>query len=136
MSHGADERAIHATKIIFEKLQLSRDAGILQIGFKNAFHFIKRSQILTAAATLMPSLASFAIFAIFCNSQHSHLFYSKKSVTSQSGVQEDDPMGLLLFSLTLWSMIEEIESIKPNLTQHCWYLDEDIFWKKPNLARF
>ena len=71
----------------------------------------------------MPSLAS---FAIYCYSQHSHLYYSKKSAMSQSGVQQGDPLGPLLFSLTLWPIIEEIESKLPNHTQHCWYLDVGI----------
>ena len=59
---GGAESIKHATKITFEKLQLSQDAGILQIDFKNAFNSIKRNQILNAAVTLMPSLASFAIY--------------------------------------------------------------------------
>ena len=59
---GGAESIIHATKITSEKLQLSHDAGILRIDFKNAFNSIKRSQILKAAVTLMPGLASFAIY--------------------------------------------------------------------------
>ena len=121
---GGAQSIIHATKITFEKLQLSQDAGILQIDFKNAFNSIKRSQILNSTIKLMPSLAS---FVIYCYSQQSHLYYSNKSVTSQSGVQQGDPFGPLLFSLTLWPIIEaEIESKRPNLTQHCWYLDDGI----------
>ena len=86
---GGAGSIIHAAKITFEKLQLSQDAGILQINFKNAFNSFKRSQIPNAAVTLMPSLA---LFAIYCYSQHSHLSYSNKSVTSQSGVQQGDPL--------------------------------------------
>ena len=41
-------------------------------------------------------------------------------------MQQGDPLGPLLFSLTLWPIIEEIESKIPNLTQHCWYLDDGI----------
>ena len=120
---GGAECIIHATRITFEKLQLSQDAAILHIDFKNAFSSIKRNQILNGAVTLMPSLES---LAIFCYSQHSHIYYSNKIVTSQSGVQQRDSLGPLLFSLTLWPIIEEIESKIPNLNQHCWYLDDGV----------
>ena len=84
-SQGGAGSTIHATKITFDKLQLSQDAGILQTEFKNASNSYKRGQILKAAVTLMPSLAT---FAIYCYSQPIHLYYSPKSVTSQSGVQQ------------------------------------------------
>ena len=41
-------------------------------------------------------------------------------------MQQGDPLGPLLFSLTLWPIIEEIKTKIPNLTQHCWYLDDGI----------
>ena len=114
-------------------MQLPQDAGKLQTNFKNAFNSIERSQILNPAVTLMPSLAS---FAIYCYSQHSHLYYSNKSVTSQSVVHQGDFLGPLLFSPTLSPIIEEIESKISNLTQYltivpwrwyyCWYRDDGI----------
>ena len=91
------ESIMHATKSTFEKLQFSQVAAIIQIDFENALISIKRSQTLNAAVTLMPSLAS---FAIYCYSQHSYLYYSNKSVTNQSGLQQGDPLGPLLFSPT------------------------------------
>ena len=41
-------------------------------------------------------------------------------------MQPGDPLCPLLFSLTLWPIIEEIESKIPDPTQHCWYLDVGI----------
>ena len=78
---------------------------------------------MNADVTLLPSLAS---FAIYWNSEHSHLYYSNKSVTSQIGDQTGDPLCPLLFSLTLCPAIEEIETKIPNLTQPCWYLNGGI----------
>ena len=71
----------------------------------------------------MPSLAS---FAIFCYSQQSHLFYSNKPVTSLSGVQQRGSLDPLMFSLTLWPIIEVMETKIPNLTHCCWYIDDDF----------
>ena len=71
----------------------------------------------------MPSVAT---NAIYCYSQQSDIFYSKKSVTSQSGVNKGDPLGPMFFSLILWHIKEEVESKLPKLTQHCGYLDDRI----------
>ena len=32
----------------------------------------------------------------------------------------------LLFSLIFWPIREDIESKIPNLTQHCWYIDDAV----------
>ena len=103
---GGAESIINATKSTFEELQFSQDEGKVQINSKNAFNSIKRSQILKPAVILRQCLAS---FAIFCYSKHCHHFYSNKSVPSQTGVKQGDPLGPLLLSLNLWPIIEEIE---------------------------
>ena len=66
------------------------------------------------------------LFATFCYSQHSHLHFNNTYLSSQSGVQQGDPLGPLLFSLALWPIIKEIETKLPNLVQHNWYLDDGI----------
>ena len=49
-------------------------------------------------------------------------------------MQQGDPLGPLLFSLTFWPIIEDVESIITNLTQHRWYLDDGIIaGTKPEL---
>ena len=41
---GGAEGIVHATRVSFEKLQRSKDSGILQIDFKNAFNSVKKKQ--------------------------------------------------------------------------------------------
>ena len=84
---------------------------------------MKRSHLLGSTKVLMPSIMS---FASFCYSKHSDLFFNSSTVDSQSGVQQGDPLGPLLFSLAIWPLIDEIERKLPNLLQHCWYLDDGI----------
>ena len=99
---GGAEAIIHSTKISYEKiLTSSSSSGILQIDFCNAFNSIKRSEMLNAVANSMPGIAA---FTNSCYSQNSQLFYDKFFVSSESGIQQDDPIGPLLFSLTLWPL--------------------------------
>ena len=41
-------------------------------------------------------------------------------------MQQGDPLGPLLFSFAIWPLIDEIKSKLPNLSQHCWYLEDGI----------
>ena len=84
---------------------------------------VKRIHLLGSTKVLMPSIIS---FASFCYSKHSDLFFNSSIVDSQTGVQQGDPLGPLLFSLAIWPLIDEIESKIPNLLQHCWYLDDGM----------
>ena len=123
MKEGA-EAIIHSTKISYEKiLTSSSSSGILQIDFCNAFNSIKRSEMLKTVANSMPGIAA---FTNSCYSKHSQLFYDKFVVSSENGIQQGDPLGPLLFSLTLWPIIEKIQETAPELQQHSWYLDDGV----------
>ena len=60
---------------------------------------------------------------IVATSQHTTLFYNNSIVQSESGVQQGDPLGPLLF-LTLWPIIQKIKTSVPGLLQYTWYLDD------------
>ena len=103
----------------------------MQIDFKNAFISVKRSKDLEAIAKFQPSVA---LLATFCYSQHSHSYFNKTYLSTQSGVQQGDPLGPLLFSLALRLIIKEIETKLPTLVQQNWYLDNWI-WMTNNFAQ-
>ena len=46
-----------------------------------------------------------------------------QAIKSESGVQQCDPLGPLLFSLALMPLINKIKQEVPMLLQNSWYLD-------------
>ena len=69
----------------------------------------------------MPGIAAFTSFSF---SQHKPLFYNNAIIQSESFVQQGDPLGPLLFSLTLWQIIQKIKTSVPSLLQHTGYLED------------
>ena len=67
---------------------------------------------------------------IFCYSQHSLLFYGNInfSISSEAGVQQEDPLGPFLFCLVLQKLIAKISSQVPNLRLNSWYMDDGSFF--------
>ena len=89
--------------------------------------------MLKTAASSMPGIAA---FTNSCYSQHSQLFYDRFVVSSENGIQQGDPLGPLLFSLTLWPIIEKIQESLPELLQHSLYLDDGVLvGSEDNLIR-
>ena len=125
---------IHSSKLSHEKiLTSSSSSGILQIDFCNAFSSIKVNEMLKAVASSIPG---FAAFTNFCYSQQGHFFYDKFVVSCESGIQQGDPLSPLLFSLTLWPIIEKIQECLPELQQHSWFLVDGVsVGSKDNLIR-
>ena len=120
---GDAESIVHATKIAFERMKGTKSGSVLQIDFGNAFNSVKRRHLLGSTKVLMPSLMS---FTSFCYSKQNDLFLNTSTVDSQSGVQQGDPLGPILFSVAIWPLINKIESKLPNHWKHCWYLDDGI----------
>ena len=117
---GGAEAIIHSAKVSYEKIfNADSKERMLQIEFRKAFNSVKRSHLLQAACDFIPGIAAFTNFCYF---QHVPLLYSNSSLQSESGVQHGDPMGPLLFSLTLWPVIEKLRDrfqILPSTLGNC-----------------
>ena len=69
---------------------------LLKVDFENAFNLIDREAFLSQIAIHFPSLLPWVSY-MYAN--HSHIIFGV--ISSQSGVQQGDPLGPLLFSLPL-----------------------------------
>lgn len=113
VSDGATAAA-HAARRFLSSCK--ENEGILKLDFKNAFNTVDRSHMLTAVYTHFPELAHFT-FSSYGTA--SYLFHGSQHIESAQGVQQGDPLGPLLFSISTF----EVTS-----TPYCrfavWYLDD------------
>ena len=111
--YGA-EAAIHAARLYLQHLKTNQ--VILEMDFKNAFNNIRRDRMLKAVMELAPNLFPLVHSAY---SSPSLLFWGDKLLQSAKGVQQGDPLGPLLFCLTINHLVLQMRS------EFCaWYLDD------------
>ena len=111
---GGCEAAVHATRQFLSYMPV--DQVLVKLDFSNAFNCIRRDAVLAAVADSAPDIYKFCHLAY---NQTSVLQYGQHIIYSQEGVQQGDPLGSLLFSLTVHPLLSSLSS---NLT--IGYLDD------------
>ena len=102
---GGCEAAVHATRR-FSSI-LSSDSIIAKLDFTNAFNSVHRDAMLESVSSLAPEIYS---FCHLCYNRPSVLKFGNREVLSQEGVQQGDPLGPLLFCLTIHPMLSSLKS--------------------------
>ena len=97
------------------------DWTILQIDLSNAYNCITRQSTLDSCATTSPSLLPWAKW-IYC--QPSPIFVGERTLFSQRGVQQGDPLGPVLFSLGISPITKALS--QASLPLSLWYLDDGL----------
>ena len=117
------EKVIHGLRACMDKHWFDDDCGVLKIDMKNAFNLVSRQALLSECAKHFPELFP---WVSWCYGQHPLLWHSLGCLTSESGVQQGDPLGLLLFSLVLNILVKAISTTCSNLLNHAWYMDDGV----------
>ncbi len=113
---GGLKAAVHATRHTIDQLHYTEDVCILKIDFQNAFNECNRNTFLTHLESELPELFNCAYWCYYYHS--AQLRFGHHALLSTSGVQQGDPLGPLLFSLTLSELLKMIkipEEVKLNL---------------------
>ena len=117
------EKVIHGLRACMDKHWFDDDFGVLKIDMKNAFNLVSRQALLSECAKHFPELFP---WVSWCYGQHPLLWHSLGCLTLESGVQQGDPLGPLLFSLVLNILVKAISTTFSNLLNHTWYMDDGV----------
>ena len=102
------EAAVHSVAQYRERNIASRRKLILTIDFRNAFNSVSRIAFLRACTTQLPSVSA---WASWCYSSPSRLLFSGHVLPSNAGLQQDDNLGPLLFSLALQPILTRMKAV-------------------------
>ena len=102
---GGCEAAVHAARLYL--LNLNPNHVLLKLDFRNAFNSVRRDKMLEAVQDLAPELFPFVHSAY---SSPSSLFWGDKILQSSEGVQQGDPLGPLLFCLSIHRLCSQLKS--------------------------
>jgi hypothetical protein len=90
------------------------------VDFSNAFNTIERSLFFDVISKKFPSLSAWISFTYGCAGK---LYFNRRTILSTTGVQQGDPLGPLLFSLGMHTIVHQIRS-NCSLLFMAWYLDD------------
>ena len=87
--------------------------------FENAFNTLDRSEILFHFRSRLLGLSAFVEFAY---GRQSRLLLEDINLSSDTGVQQGDPLEAPIFAVTLHIRVETLATEVPAFTLNCWYL--------------
>ena len=122
---GGSEITIHGLRDCIERHWDDEDFVTLKIDFQNAFNIVSRQALLEECHTHFPELLP---WASWCYGQHPMLFHPMGTISSETGVQQGDPLGPLFFCLVLHKLVATIASDEEasHLLYHKWYMDDGV----------
>ncbi|KAL5475102.1 hypothetical protein EMCRGX_G027157 [Ephydatia muelleri] len=122
--HGT-EKVVHGLRKCIEEHWGDEDFVVLKTDMRNAFNLISRQALLSECSLFFPELLP---WASWCYGSQPYLWHPLGHLTSESGVQQGDPLGPLFFSLVLHKVIAAIDADDDCLCLilQAWYLDDGV----------
>ena len=109
--HAGAEKVAHALRGCIEEHWMDEDFVVLKVDMKNAFNIVSRQAVLDECATFFPELLSWVSWSY---GTHPLLWHPLGQISSESGVQQGDPLGPLLFALVLQKLVSSWLKVPSN----------------------
>ena len=122
---GTDS-AVHTSREWCRRHAQDRSRGLVKLDFENAFNCVNRTRFLEQTLAIFPGLARWVQWTY---AAETNLQFGNSTLGSQSGVQQGDPLGPLLFALVVQPLAEELSSLTVNgkkLDLTFFYLDDGV----------
>ena len=115
------EAILHATSGLVRKHGDDSEWVMLKIDLKNAFNKVSRKALFEAVRLHVPKISAWVEYIY---AEEPLLWLKDVILFSSEGVQQGDPLGPLLFALTLHLLVTKISADCPLLALNGWYLDD------------
>ena len=112
---------LHACRHVLKAHGEDMDTVMIKLDCKNAFNLVDRNRMFEQVRLKAPELAA---WVEYCYGTQPVLYLGEHQLKSCTGVQQGDPLGPLLFALTLMPLVQEIGINFPSLLTNVWYLDD------------
>ena len=117
---GGAEKAVHTVRAWMQRNSSSSQKVLVKLDFANAFNCVSRHALREVAAKF-PGLAR---FATWCYQMPSSLRFGSFTLESQTGVQQGDPLGPLLFAAAIHPLASTLRAQGLDLAIH--YFDDGV----------
>nr|GEW44919.1 hypothetical protein [Tanacetum cinerariifolium] len=119
VSRGSEEN-LHVVNCLIKGRGDDVGLSMLLVDFKDAFNLVDREVMLREVHLCFPAIS---LWVEFHYSNPARLYYRDHTLWSCQGVQQGDPLGLLLFALVSLPLICKIRD-SFTLSLQAWYLDD------------
>ena len=113
------EKIIHNLREVLEQHWSDPDFAVIKINMQNAFNLVSRDVVLLNQQCFL-HFPEIYPWTCWCYSQHPKLWHPVGLISSASGVQQGDPLGLLLFALVRQSILRQLAAdLTHNVNNSC-----------------